>query len=102
MDMDIEMATLQAAGPARTGGRVPWRAAGIGLTSLGTPACIGVADPLLGQVAIAVELAVVLTVIATALFGSRALSERAFRLLRWVANRPEPPGPAAPAAEVTP
>ena len=34
----------------------------------------------------------------TALFGSRALSERTFRLLRWIANRPEPDGPAAPAA----
>lgn len=33
------------AGPARTGGRMPWRAAGIGLTSLGTPVGIGVADP---------------------------------------------------------
>jgi hypothetical protein len=33
------------AGPARTGGRVPWRAAGIGLTSLGTPVGIGVSRP---------------------------------------------------------
>ena len=32
------------------------------------------------------ELAVALTVIGTALFGSPELSERAFRLLRW--NRP--------------
>jgi hypothetical protein len=89
------------AGPARPGGRVPWRAAGLGLTSLGTPAGIGVAAPLLGQVAIGVELAVALTVVGTALFASQALSERAFRLLRWIANRPEPPGPAAPAAEGT-
>jgi hypothetical protein len=84
------------AGPARTGGRVPWRAAGIGLTSLGTPVGIGVADPLLGQIAIAIELAVALAIISTALYGSKALSERAFRLLRWIANRPEPPGPARP------
>jgi hypothetical protein len=47
--------------------------------------------PLLGQIAIAIELAVALTIIGTALFGSRPLSERAFRLLRWIANRPEPP-----------
>ena len=70
---------------------MPWRTAGIGLTSLGAPIGIGVADPLLGQIAIAIELAVALTIIGTALFGSQALSERAFRLLRWIANRPEPP-----------
>jgi hypothetical protein len=34
-----------------------------------------------------------LTVIGTALFGSQELSERAFRLLRWIANRPEPTAP---------
>jgi hypothetical protein len=81
---------------------VPWRTAGIGLTSLGAPIGIGVADPLLGQIAIAIELAVALTIIGTALFGSQALSERAFRLLRWIANRPEPPGPAAPAVTSSP
>jgi hypothetical protein len=86
----------------RTAGRVPWRAAGIGLTSLGTPAGIGVADPLLGRIAIVIELAVALAIIGTALYGSRALSERAFRLLRWIAGRPEPPGPAAPAAASSP
>jgi hypothetical protein len=90
------------AGLRRTGGRVPWRTAGIGLTSLGAPIGIGVADPLLGQIAIAIELAVALTIIGTALFGSQALSERAFRLLRWIANRPEPPGPAAPAVTSSP
>jgi hypothetical protein len=36
---------------------------------------------------------VILTVLGTALFGSETLSERAFRLLRWMGNRPEPPGP---------
>jgi hypothetical protein len=90
------------AGLPRTGGRVPWRTAGIGLTSLGAPIGIGVADPLLGQIAIAIELAVALTIIGTALFGNQALSERAFRLLRWIANRPEPPGPAAPAVTSSP
>jgi hypothetical protein len=48
---------------------------------------------LLGQVAIAIELAVALTVIGTALFGSQALSERAFRLLRWIATSPSPAAP---------
>jgi hypothetical protein len=49
--------------------------------------------PLLGTAIAGIEVVVVLTIIATALFGSRALSERAFRLLRWFGNRPEPPGP---------
>lgn len=79
----------ESGGARRPGGRVPWRAAGAGLTSLG----IGVADHQLGQITLAIELLAVLAVIGTALFGSRALSERAFRLLRWAANRPEPPVP---------
>lgn len=73
---------------------MPWRTAGIGLTSLGTPIGIGLADPLLGSVRLVIELAVALTITGTALFGSQALSERAFRLLRWIGNRPEPPAPA--------
>jgi hypothetical protein len=48
--------------------------------------------PAIGVAVAALELAVALTVIATALFGSPELSERAFRLLRWTANRPEPSG----------
>jgi hypothetical protein len=85
------------------GGRMPWRTAGISLTSLGTPIGIGIAAPLYGQVMAAIEVAVVLTIIGTALFGSQALSERAFRLLRWIGNRAEPPAPAAavPAPPVT-
>jgi len=54
---------------------------------------IGVLHPLLGEVIAITEIAVVLTVIAVALFGSKTLSERAFRLLRWFGNRPEPPAP---------
>jgi len=46
--------------------------------------------PVAGEVFAGVELAVLLTIIGTALFGSRVLSERAFRLLRWLRNRPEP------------
>ncbi len=51
-------------------------------------------NPLLGEVIVITEIVVALTVIAIALFGSQALSERAFRLLRWFGNRPEPPAPA--------
>jgi hypothetical protein len=82
---------------AAPGTRVPWRAAGLGLASLGTTTGIWVAVPLLGQIATGIELAIALAVIGTALFGSPELSERAFRLLRWIENRPEPPAPVAPA-----
>jgi hypothetical protein len=59
------------AGPPPAGRRVPWRTAAIGLTTAGAPAGIGAADPLLGQVAIAVELAIALTVIGTACSAAR-------------------------------
>jgi hypothetical protein len=73
--------------------RVPWRPAVAGAASLATPVGIGMLDPLLGEVIAITEIAVALTVIAVALFGSQALRERAFRLLRWFGNRPEPPTP---------
>jgi hypothetical protein len=82
--------------------RAPWRPTVVGLTSICAPAGIGVADPLLGWIVIAIEVVVVLTIIGTALFGSQTLSERAFRLLRWIANRPEPPGPGRPIAPKIP
>jgi hypothetical protein len=75
----------------------PWRPVGVGVaTSLGT-AGVGVLHPVLGAAAAIVELGVALTIIATALFGSQALSDRAFRLLRWIGNRPEPRSPDGPA-----
>jgi hypothetical protein len=73
--------------------RVPWRPAVTGAASLGSAVGIGVFHPLLGEVIAITEIVVALTVIAVALFGSQALSERAFRLLRWFGNRPEPPAP---------
>jgi hypothetical protein len=75
-------------------GRVPWRSVGAGIVSVGTPLGISVLHPLLGGVLAVVELVMILTVLGTALFGSQTLSERAFRLLRWLGNRPEPPGPS--------
>lgn len=74
-------------------GRVPWRSVGAGVVSIGTPLGAAVLRPLLGEVMMVVELVVFLTVLGTALFGSETLRERAFRLLRWHGNRPEPPGP---------
>jgi hypothetical protein len=72
---------------------MPWRSVGVGAASLGTPVGIGLLRPMLGEIVIGIEVVVVLTMIATALFGSQTLSERAFRLLRWFGNRPEPPAP---------
>ena len=43
--------------------------------------------PLLGEIIAITEIVVALTVIAVALFGSKVLSERAFRFLRWFGNR---------------
>jgi hypothetical protein len=84
-----------AAPPPARRERVPWRSVGAGVTALGTPAGIWVLHPMLGEVIAIIEVAVVLAIIGTALFGSPALVERAFRLLRWIGNRPEPPGPRA-------
>ncbi len=78
--------------------RVPWRSLAASVTALGTPAGIGVLHPLPGEVVAIIELVMVLTIIGTALFGSPDLSDRAFRLLRWIGNRPEPPAPEASGA----
>ena len=51
--------------------------------------------PLLGEVMAMIEFVVLLLIVpGTALYGSHTLSERAFRLLRLLGNRPEPPGPS--------
>lgn len=47
--------------------------------------------PLFGVIVSAAEVAVVLVVVFTALYGSDRNSDRAFRLLRWSLNRSEPP-----------
>jgi hypothetical protein len=47
--------------------------------------------PLFGVIVSAAEVAVVLVVVLTALYGSDRNSDRAFRLLRWSLNRSEPP-----------
>jgi hypothetical protein len=73
--------------------RTPWRPVATGVASLGIPVGIGMLHPVLGEALTVIEIAVVLTIIGTALFGNLVLSERAFRLLRWLGNRPEPPEP---------
>jgi hypothetical protein len=73
--------------------RVRWQPLGLGAASAGVPVGIGLQHPSVGVALMIVELASALTIIATALFGTYELSERAFRLLRWVGNRPEPASP---------
>ncbi|MEO3810820.1 hypothetical protein ABGB17_17615 [Sphaerisporangium sp. B11E5] len=68
------------------------RALGFGAAGLGGPALAWLAHPLMGAVLVGAESCLALTVAAAALFGSEVISERAFRLLRWIANRPEPSG----------
>lgn len=72
---------------------VSWRSIGARVISTGVPTAVGMVHPFIGIAIAAVELAMALTVFGTALFGSRERSERAFRLMRWIANRPEPPTP---------
>ena len=67
---------------------------GTGVASLGTAVGIGMLHPILGEAFALIEVAVALTITGTALFGSSILSDRAFRLLRWIGNRPDPPEPA--------
>jgi hypothetical protein len=78
--------------------RGSWRPVAASVTALGTPAGIGVLHPMLGEIVAIIELVVALTIIGTALFGSPDLSNRTFRLLRWIGNRPEPPAPGASGA----
>lgn len=89
---DSEARANRAASPMR--GHRPRRSLSVGIASLGTPVGIGVFHLIFGEVIAITEVIVVLTITGTALFGSLALSERAFRLLRLIGNRPEPARPA--------
>jgi len=77
-----------------------WRPVLATLAAAGVPVAGRVLHPLLGEIVFLVELAAVLTLVGTALFGSVDLSDRAFRLLRWIANRPEPPAPEPAASTI--
>jgi hypothetical protein len=93
--------------PARRGtSRLPWRALGLCSPAVGGIAAVYDPHPLAGLVIVIGGVAVAVVVIATAvaiiaaaLFGSAAASDRAFRLLRWFANRPEPRAPPAAVTE---
>lgn len=70
-----------------------WHLLAVSTGSLVPPIALGALHPVAGEAFAEAELTALLTITGTALFGSRVLSERAFRLLRWLGNRPEPPQP---------
>ena len=80
--------------------RTPWRAVGAGAGLIGTEGIAGCLHPALAEVLVATDVitpvAITLIVVAAILFGSAETVERVFRLLRWIANRPEPAAPDAP------
>jgi hypothetical protein len=80
--------------------RSPWRALGAGTGLAGTEGIAGYLHPALGEVLAAADVitpvAIALILLAAILFGSKETVERVFRLLRWIANRPEPAAPALP------
>lgn len=69
------------------------RAAAAGMTALGTPVGLAMLYPVLAMIVVVAEVLIILTIAGTALFGSPELSSRAFRLLRWIGGRHEPPAP---------
>jgi hypothetical protein len=101
--IDTVMDTATSVAPTSAGTpRIPWRWPRItAKVLLASGCCSGAAYILCAQsillciVALAAAvivtvIVVALTLIITALFGSQTMSERAWRLLRWIANRPEP------------
>jgi hypothetical protein len=65
----------------------PWRSLGIGASIIGAPFGISYLHPIFGLILVASEVAMFLIVIASALFGTSIISERAFRLLDWLAGK---------------
>ncbi|MFI0424038.1 hypothetical protein [Spongiactinospora sp. 9N601] len=59
--------------------------------TVSAPAAVWLVHPALSIIIAGLLIALGIVIMASALFGSERLSERAFRLLRWIANRPEPP-----------
>jgi hypothetical protein len=79
--------------PRTTHQRIPWRAAAVGAGTAVPSVCIGAICGETGELIAVIALIAMLVITGTALFGSQAVSERAFRLLRWITNQPEPPAP---------
>jgi len=91
----------QTGGPTRAPGSLrPWRKAPGAARWLVLPAGIGADAGLayvnrsLGTIVTLIEVAgaivIILVLLTTILYGSKDTCERAFRLLRWIRNQPEP------------
>jgi hypothetical protein len=101
ISVDEERRNGQAADDlTRSSGRrssAPWRALGTGASVLGGEGLTAYLHPALGEglavTDIVVPLILAIVFLTAILRGSRETCERAFRLLRWIANRPEPPAP---------
>lgn len=76
-------------------GRQPARRGSFGLaaTLLAIPTVVMLLDPGLAAVLYAAECAVTILMLLTAVFAPASVSERAFRLLRWMTGQPEPAPP---------
>lgn len=76
---------------------VPWRTVGMGAGFFGSESLTAYLHPAFGETLVAADivgpLAIAVTVLIVILRGSNQTVERIFRLLRWIANRPEPPAP---------
>lgn len=86
----------------RAGAR--WRSLGLGATAIGAPTALSYFRPYFGLACTSGEVAMIVITFAAALFGTRTISERAFRLLRWIADRPEhasPPDAQSPVTTAT-
>ena len=78
----------------------PWRVVGAGVGLAGIEGCGSYLHPALGEVLLIADVVtpvvIVFILLSAILLGSDKTVERVFRLLRWVANRPEPAAPAPP------
>jgi hypothetical protein len=87
----------QVARPPGGRPRALWRAIGVGAGVLGGQGVAGYLHPVLGEALAAADVIVPLVITVILLFailrGSSQTCERVFRLLRWIADRPEPPTP---------
>jgi hypothetical protein len=104
------MTTMQAVDPKRgslknpahktQSARAPlplgWKL-GAGASALGAEGTVVYLNHVLGVALVVIDVlipvAVALILLAAILRGSKETCERVFRLLRWIANRPEPPEP---------
>jgi hypothetical protein len=92
----------QASGPPRAAHAARAKGCCLLACGLGADASLTYFSRDLGTILTLAEFAgaavIVLVLLIAILYGNRDTCERAFRLLRWVASRPEPP-PPSPGAE---